>query len=224
MRILIADRIARYSQELENLEPTPEPLGVGNMVETGGGPTAKQIIVVSLAIVLFVVGIGFLSLVSDSGRTANAISATSNKFPGTPEERLYLEATLRYLRVHYEQSKSAATTMAAAQGGNAGGVTLDDIRTSLSTSRSAIERSWKSDFLSASGKNPPSKFTGLDSKIRQVHESQDAAFEELLSYWTDRRISHINKGGDMFKQALIDCDSTIKDLNKILDSYGPKKS
>lgn len=64
----------------------------------------------------------------------------------------------------------------------------------------------------------------VDKKIRHVHESQEAAFDELLSYWKDRKTSHINTGADMFKQALIECDDTIKDLNKILDSYGPKKS
>lgn len=221
MRAFVAETIARYSKERESLEPKPEANRVVAVAGTAAGPTAKQIIVVSLAIVLFVVGLVLLSILSDSGRTTNGISSTSNKFPGTPEEKAYLEATLRYLTVHYEQCKSAATTMAAAQGGN---VTLDEIRTALYTSRSAIERSWKSDFLPASSNNPPVKFTDLDKKIRQVHESQEAAFDELLSYWKDRRESHINKGGDMFKQALIDCDSTIKDLNKILDSYGPKKS
>lgn len=220
MRAFIAERIARYSRELEILEPKPEAERLVTVADTASGPTAKQIIVVSLAIVLFLVAIGLLGSVSNSVHTINASSATSNKFSGTPEEKTYLQATLRYLTVHYEQCKSAATTMAAADGG---GATLDEIRTALNTSRAAIERSWKDDFLPLSSKSPPSKFTDVDKKIRHVHESQEAAFDELLSYWKDRRTSHINTGADMFKQALIECDSTIKDLNNILDNYPPKK-
>jgi hypothetical protein len=224
MRAFVAERIARYSKELETLEPKAER--AITVADTSTGPTTKQIVLISLAIVLGVVGIGLLSIMSDRSSitntsSTNATSPTLSKFPGTPEEKAYLEATLRYLRVHYEECKSAATTMAAAEGGN---VTLDEIRTALNTSRSAIKRSWKGDFIRVSGKQPPSKFADIDKKIRVVHESQEAAFDELLSYWKDRRDSHIKTGAEMFKRALIECDSTIKDLNKILDSYGTKKS
>ena len=109
--------------------------------------------------------------------------------------------------------------MASADGG---GVTLAEIRTALNNSRASIDRSWRNDFLPISDRSVPPKFVEIDKRIRRVHDSQQAAFEEMLSYWDDRSTSHITKGSEMFKQSLLECDSTIKDLNKILDSYGKK--
>lgn len=141
MRSFVAERIGRYSKELETLAPESER--VIAVADIASGPTKNQIVLISLGVFLGVVGIGMLSTMSDRGRitnasSTNATSATSSNFPGTPEEKTYLEATLRYLTVHYERCKSAVTTMAAAQGGV---VTLDEIRTALYASRSAIERS-----------------------------------------------------------------------------------
>jgi hypothetical protein len=224
MKALVEERIARYSNELETLEPNTKHAVLIN--STRSGFTTNQIVIFSVVGAFALLGILLLSALNEQGRrtgssSTNPVSTTSGKFPGTPEEKAYLEATLRYLTVHYDRCKSSATTMAGAEGGN---VTLGEIRTSLYASKAAIDRSWKDDFLPVSNKSVPPKFVDMDRRIRGVHDSQQSAFSELLSYWDDRNNSHITKGAEMFKQSLLECSSTLKELNKILDSFEPKKN
>jgi tetratricopeptide (TPR) repeat protein len=223
MRIFVAELIASHTKKPETSELATPQLIASLDPKTS---SVRNQILIMLGAVLILVGLGLISFLIDQNHSSGSFpssssSTTSSAFPGTAEEKAYLEATLRYLRVHYDQSKSAATTMASAE---SGGVTLDEIRTALYTSRAAIDRSWKDDFLPVSNKSVPSKYAEIDKRIRRVHDSQQAAFEEMLSYWEDRSTSHITRGSEMFKQSLLECDATIKELNKILDSYVPKNN
>jgi hypothetical protein len=203
-----------YSERLYELDPSMRPAeAVSRRSEV---LTRNQWALFLLGMVVVVIFIAAVAANHESSPATTSQTNPTGKFPGTSEEKAYLEASGRYLNVHFEKCKSASVTMAGASDGSS---TLSDIRTALLESRSRINESWETDFMPVSNGAVPQKFTDIDKKLRRVHELQEDAFLELLKYWRDDRVSHITTGSTMFRQALIECDSAIKDLSKILDSY-----
>jgi tetratricopeptide (TPR) repeat protein len=206
-----------YSEEFYALNPSARPVAV---ISKGASDilTRGQLALVAVGVLVVLIFLAALVVNQNNGGTTTSQTETMGRFPGTAAEKAYLEASGRYLSVHFEKCKSASVTMAGASDGTS---TLNDIRTALQESRSSINKSWETDFLLVSGRNVPQKFTDVDKKLRRVHALQEDAFLELLRYWEDGRLSHITNGSTMFKQALLECDSAIKDLSKILDLFSP---
>ncbi|MGH9927832.1 MAG: hypothetical protein ACREA9_01255 [Pyrinomonadaceae bacterium] len=206
-----------YSEKLYALDPSTRPAEAVSG-ETQGSLTKGQslsIAIGAVVVIVFIVALAVIVNQNNGGATSSATNPTG-KFPGPADERAYLEVSGRYLSVHFENCKSASLTMAGASDGSS---SLSDIRVALQEARSKINQSWETDFLPVSNGSVPEKFADVDKKLRRVHALQEDAFSELLKYWKDDRLSHINNGSTMFKQALLECDSAIKDLNRILDSY-----
>jgi hypothetical protein len=217
-----------FSEKLYMLDPAarpiqPKPLGMLQGILTsiqGKFSSSEQAIIVIGAVLIGLALIAaaiHISLYGPPQPNRPSPPSPVAKFPGTSEEKTYLEASGRYLNLHFEKCKSASVTMAGASDGSS---TLSDIRTALLESRSEINDSWGRDFLPVSNGTVPARFADFDKKLRRVHTLQESAFVELLRYWTDQRLSHITTGSSMFKKALLECDSAVKDLSKILDSFG----
>ena len=92
-----------------------------------------------------------------------------------------------------------------------------DVTSSLAD-KAALNGAWRTEFLAVSEREAAEKLVDIDKKLRPVHTLQGAAFDELLRYWSDARLT-ITKGTDMFKDALQECDATIKELTAELDSF-----
>lgn len=218
-----------FLEKLYTLDPSARPTETKSGLVGGFLPgisdaltrTQWALVGGGILLVVVVVIVGAIERASQ-GPQQNRSSRPSSvgKFSGTTEERAYLEASGRYLNVHFENCKSASLTMAGASDGS---TSLNDVRRALQQSRSKINESWEKDFLPVS-KNVPQRFADVDKKLRRVHALQEDAFLELLEYWKDERLSHITNGSSMFKQALLECDSAIKDLTKILDGFGSEPS
>ena len=206
-----------YSEKLYTLDPSKRPTeavtGATQGIRSKG--QSLSIVIGAIVVIGFIVAVAVVVNQNDSVATNSATNPTG-KFPGPANEKAYLEASGRYLNVHFENCKSASVTMAGASDGSS---SLSDIRVALQEARSKINQSWETDFLPVSNGSVPEKFADVDKKLRRVHALQEDAFSELLKYWKDDHLSHINNGSTKFKQALLECDSAIKDLNRILDSY-----
>lgn len=127
-------------------------------------------------------------------------------------EKKYFGAAGAYLKTVHEQDFRLATVMGGAQTGES---TLGDINGVIRGARSVEETSYFGDYKSAA---VLSGCGALDRKIQRCKRLHDSAFEELLAYWRDSNLAHIESGNATLRQAVIATNECVSALNAKMDA------
>ncbi|HEY6806876.1 MAG TPA: tetratricopeptide repeat protein [Pyrinomonadaceae bacterium] len=206
----IRDKWQSYLDELARLDPTLRPLApqpkrqIPSFFTT---PIPLRWGVIIGVILLF--GISMLI----GGFSEKKESSTSNSSgSATLEETRLKQAARSFLITYRSHCQSAADAVASLQKGNNN---LPDIKRTLEKSRSFMTSSWTNDYLMVAEKGVPAKLTPIDNRLRDLNQHQKEAFDELLSYWKDRKTLHITNGSALLNKLLTQSAEILKDVENL---------
>ena len=94
-------------------------------------------------------------------------------------------------------------------------IDLNEIHTILENARMAHIAAWN-EFKDLP---VPIKFKAFDKKLRMAANMHIKALDEQLLYFKDNKSSHIEKGTDMYIEALNQMGTCLKEHNKLVKSY-----
>lgn len=167
-----------------------------------------KVIIGGIAIGTIIVLAAWASIVTPSiQQQQTAVAKTqpvSDKTAGP--EKDYLTAVGNYLQMLDGKNQSLAATMAGASTGKS---SLNEIRIAITDAQMAESNFFSGTYLA---KTVPIGYQDIDGEIKAMHSSYVATFDEYQKYWRDNRLSHINKGSDLFKAAVLRADGVTKKL------------
>jgi len=149
-----------------------------------------------------------------SGHSASADSLLSRERAAsglTEAQKKYFQRAFGYIDTLNQQDIELAKTMAGASTGES---TLSMIKNAIQHARFIENVRYSVDY----GPVPvPQEFAQLDSKIRDCHRLHDAALEELLEYWNDQNIAHIESGFSSLQRTALLTNECIAQLSAKID-------
>jgi|SRR5271157_2036251 len=149
---------------------------------------------------------------ADAGAPAGADTQHPDARSLTVAEKKYFGAAGGYLKTVYTEDTRLARTMAGAQTAES---TLGDIKDAIQHAKAAEDVAYFGDYKPAA---VPARFEPVDNKIGRCKSLHDAAFKELLAYWTDQNTAHIESGNATLKRAILITNECVTDLNGKIES------
>lgn len=140
---------------------------------------------------------------------------TSECFAITGEEKEYIGRAGGYLSSLNKLDTEVAMIMA---GANTGESTLGDIENAIKKARNVESYAWTGDYLNNGKLVVSPVFSKLHGKIEKCHKLHISAWNELLEYWKDSNIAHIQSGNSVLKTAVLLTNECINDLSLIMKS------
>lgn len=94
--------------------------------------------------------------------------------------------------------------------------TLGDVKKAIKDSRFVEEYAWYGDYLDQGKLIVPQSLSALDAKIKRCHQLHVAAWNEMLEYWRDNNIAHLESGIATGKVAMVLANECIADVGVVL--------
>ncbi len=128
----------------------------------------------------------------------------------TAVERAYLGSAGGYLQTLNTQDARLATAMA---GANTGRTTLGEIKKAIERCRFVENAGWYGDYK----KNPaPPSLAYLDRSITECRRLHASALDEMLEYWEDGNLEHVQSGTQVFETAVRETNKCIDEVTQAL--------
>jgi hypothetical protein len=164
--------------------------------------------------VLLVLGVvAVFSLVRGRVTYAPSIRVEPDKPKGiadTPEGN-YLGAAASYLHAAHEQGNKLAHTMAGASDGSS---TLSDIKDALKKAKFVESMGYTGDYQKRINGNVPPRYQSLADDVDEVHRLFQGSTKEMLLYWEDQNVAHIESGQRSLKRCVLLMNESVNKLRK----------
>ncbi|MGP8051409.1 MAG: hypothetical protein ACLPYB_12475 [Desulfobaccales bacterium] len=136
----------------------------------------------------------------------------------TNDPEAYLKAAATFLVKDLQSAREIAQTMNSI---NSGYVTLSEIRDTIDHAKGFHASIWVDTLM---GRTPPSKYAALDQQIRTAERLRYNALGELLLYWDDQNMAHIDSGMKVFARSIALENDCLNKLDASILSSRPKNS
>jgi hypothetical protein len=171
----------------------------------------SKFVLVAVLVVVVVAIFSFLVRKEDS--SAPTVTIQTDKPTGiaaTPEGN-YLGAATSYLHSAYDQGNKLAHTMAGASDGSS---TLSDIKDALKKAKFVESMGYTGDYQNRIKGNVPPRYQSLADDIDETHRLFQASTKEMLLYWEDQNVAHIESGQRSLKRCVLLMNDSVKQLRK----------
>ncbi len=130
----------------------------------------------------------------------------------TDTEKNYLRAAYSYLRSFADEGEKLSDTMINV---GTGEVTLSEAKEAIKHTQTIENASFSNTYHLVA---VPKDFSAVDKKILKVHQLQNSGLTEVLRYYKDSNVEHIEKGSPIWKSSILLANESLKDLTKALDA------
>ncbi len=154
-----------------------------------------------------------LFLTTETQIPAAESRSTDTESDGVVKE--YIGHAGSYLQTQNKQGLKLAQVMIRFGTGEA---TLGDVKKAIKDARFVEDYAWREDYLDHGKLVVPQSLSTLDAKIKRCHQLHVAAWNEMLEYWRDNNIAHLESGIATGKVAAMLANECLADLTVVMDS------
>jgi hypothetical protein len=127
----------------------------------------------------------------------------------------YISHAGGYLHILNKQGLKLAQVMIKFGTGEA---TLGDVKKAIKDVRFVEGYAWRGDYLDQGKLIVPASLFTLNAKIKRCHQLHVAAWNEMLEYWRDNNIVHLESGIATGKVAAALANECLADLTVVMES------
>lgn len=204
--------------------PSPDSSSHASVTKTTHSFKGVAVLVVALLVAVIWIGNRISSCDSSGPSSSRAqVSATSTTSNGArvlsayEGEKNYISSANGYLQSLYKYDMQLGNVMAGASSGQS---TLAEIKDEIERVKSIQDAAWYGDYQKYPPASPEQKAVGV--KITECRRLHDSSFKEMLVYWKDGNVAHIQSGTLVFQRGIQLGNECIVELGNITKALTDK--